>query len=63
MSRKEIAQEITVCRWLHDERKKDAIVNMGGFLAMSMMSLQENLNTLISTEGFPTYGGLSGRDL
>jgi tyrosine phenol-lyase len=44
--------------------KKDAIVNMGGFLATRDPDLaQEEKNLLILTEGFPTYGGLSGRDL
>ncbi|MDR3687689.1 MAG: tryptophanase [Coriobacteriia bacterium] len=44
--------------------KKDAIVNMGGFLATRDAALaQEEKVLLILTEGFPTYGGLSGRDL
>lgn len=44
--------------------KKDGLSNMGGFIALRDASLAERLkNNLIVTEGFPTYGGLSGRDL
>ena len=44
--------------------KKDALVNMGGFLGLNdsrLAGLARNM--LVITEGFPTYGGLAGRDL
>lgn len=44
--------------------KKDGLVNMGGFLAIKEKHLSDECtNLLIITEGFVTYGGLSGRDM
>lgn len=44
--------------------KKDALVNMGGFLALKDRAIAEACtNLLIISEGFATYGGLSGRDM
>jgi tryptophanase len=44
--------------------KKDGMANIGGFLCTSNDQLaQQEKDLLILTEGYPTYGGLAGRDL
>lgn len=61
----EIAQEVfALADAFVMSAKKDALVNMGGILALRDSKLaQDCTNLLIISEGFATYGGLTGRDM
>lgn len=65
VSSREIAQEMfRLADGAIMSAKKDGLVNMGGFLALKDLDLALACRTvLIITEGYATYGGLSGRDM
>lgn len=62
---REIAVEMFgLCDGTVMSAKKDALVNMGGFIALRDETMADECKSiLIITEGFSTYGGLSGRDM
>ena len=62
---KEIAQEMFEhCDGVMMSAKKDGLANIGGFIALNDENIYRKLTELmVIIEGFPTYGGLAGRDL
>jgi tryptophanase len=62
---RDIAHEMfSLCDGALMSAKKDAFGNIGGFLAIRSTELAETVRSqMVITEGFPTYGGLAGRDL
>lgn len=61
----EIASEqFELCDGVMMSAKKDGLANMGGFIALNDEALYRQIAELMTLiEGFPTYGGLAGRDL
>ncbi len=58
------AEMFELCDGAMMSAKKDGMSNIGGFITLNDKELLEQLTELmIIVEGFPTYGGLTGRDL
>ena len=57
-------RDVCPCRRYDNERQKDGIVNMGGFIATRRQDWYEGAKGFcVQFEGYLTYGGMNGRDM